>query len=235
MFYVATNRRQWTPASFYSQGAGLVEEIISWANPPDRRRMLEIGCGAGRMLIHLSPHFERAEGADIAPEMIAAARAASLPDNVRLTITSGADLRPFEDGSIGFVFSYQVFQHIPDRGVIGDYLAEVCRILSPCGRAALQFDTRDEPAWRRLALRLPDPLLPRTRRRFIRRYPVPQEWLARELQVAGLIVADERGRDTHEHWVLVETRKLGRAPSIQVESAPYAEGPGSPGPRGGRS
>lgn len=202
MFYVASNRRDWTPRDFYTQGAELAEWILHWADPQDRQRMLEIGCGAGRMLMHLARHFERAQGVDISPEMIAAARCADLPDNVELTVSSGIDLAPLSEETFGFVFSFQVFQHIPDRTVIASYLAEISRVLSERGKAALQFDTRPDSRARRLALRLPDPVLPRTRRRFIRRYPVPAAWLGEQLRGAGLDVLDERSPGTGEHWLL---------------------------------
>ena len=39
----------------------------------------------------------------------------------------------FQTGSIDFCYSYAVFQHIPDKAVIRNYLREVCRVLKPGG------------------------------------------------------------------------------------------------------
>src|SRR5919201_3434483 len=101
-------------------------------------RMIEIGCGLGRMLVHFAPHFERVDGVDIAPEMIEGARQADLPPNVHLTVTSGSDLAPFAESAFDFAFSFQVFQHIPDEAVIASYLREFRRVLRPGGRAVAQ-------------------------------------------------------------------------------------------------
>lgn len=205
MFYVATSRREWDPSDFYAQGGELVESVLAWAGDLDRGQMLEVGCGAGRMLAHFAPHFDLVYGIDIAPEMIAAARKANLPANIELATSSGTDLRFFADDSFGFAFSLLVFQHIPDRDVVAGYLAEIARVLRPAAKAVLHFDTRPDPALRRLALSMPDRLLPRTRRRFIRRYPVSQGWLSARLAGAGLEVLDERSPGTEDHFMLCRT------------------------------
>ena len=210
MFYVATNRTDWSAEDFYSVGRGFAEDVLEWAGTElGRERMVEIGCGAGRMLVHFAPAFARVDGFDIAPEMLEAARRHGLPDNVRLTVGSGADLRPVEDASTDFVFSREVFQHIPDRDVIATYVSETARILRPGGRAVLHFDTRRQSLRRRLALMLPDRLLPRARRRYIRRYPVPAEWPGEVVAASGLRVLDERFPASDLHLLLVERPRTG--------------------------
>ena len=201
-FYIASNRREWSDDAFYSQGAELAASTLQWAAPLGGERMLEIGCGAGRMLVHFTGAFERVDGVDIAPEMIAASRAADLPSNVHLEVNSGTDLGAFDDGSFDFVFALMVFQHIPDRAVVGSYLEEVARVVRPGAKAVLHFDTRPESVMRRLALKLPDALLPRTRRRFIRRYPLAEDWARDALGTAGMVIEDERGVGSPEHFVL---------------------------------
>jgi SAM-dependent methyltransferase len=205
MFYIATNRRSWAEAEFFSQGRELVRDVLAWAgNDIGRERMIEIGSGLGRMLVHFAPHFERVDGVDIAPEMIEGARQADLPPNIHLTATSGSDLAPFEDADFDFAFSFQVFQHIPDEAVIASYLREIQRVLKPGGRAVVQFDSRPHRPVERLVLALPDAALPRTRRRYIRRYRLPAHRSAALATRAGLRVADERGRATEEHLLLLE-------------------------------
>lgn len=207
MYYVATNRERWDAASFYEMGREFAEEVIAWAGDGvGSERMLEIGCGAGRMLVHFARHFDRVDGIDIAPEMLEQARG-HMPDNVALSVVDGASLDDFEAQSVDFVFSVQVFQHIPDRGVIAAYLGESARVLRGGGRAVLQFDSRPDPLLRRLVLRLPDPLLPRDRRRFIRRYPVPPGWPTAAGTAAGLTLIDERAPGTEDHLVLFERRR----------------------------
>ena len=205
LHYVASNRDGWTAGDFYAMGADRAADVLEWARPR-RGRMLELGCGAGRMLVHFAPAFERVDGVDIAPEMLAAARAAPMPANVTLGLVDGASLGPFEDGSFDFAFSLQVFQHVPDREVVARYIGEVGRVLKPGGRAVLQFDSRPQAAIRRLILRLPDALLPRDHRRYIRRYPVAPAWPGDRAAAAGLALVDERGIGTDDHLVLVERR-----------------------------
>ena len=204
LHYVAANRDNWDEEGFYAMGADLAAEVLEWAGPGvGRERMLEIGCGAGRMLVHFAPVFEHVVGVDIAPEMIERARP-RMPENVGLVVVDGADLEPVADASVDLVLSIQVFQHVPEREVIGAYLEETARVLRPGGRAVLHFDTRPDPLARRLLLHLPDPLLPRDRRRYIRRYPLPRTWPRERAAAAGLAVVDERDPGSTDHLVLVE-------------------------------
>jgi SAM-dependent methyltransferase len=204
MFYVAANRTEWSAEDFYSVGRELVEDVLAWAGDGLRRnRMAEIGCGAGRFLVHFAGEFEHVDGLDIAPEMIETARP-HMPENVHLTVSSGADLAPLADGSVDFVFSNQVFQHIPDPGVIGAYVAETARVLRPGARAVLHFDTLRRPITRRLARALPDRLLRREHRRYIRRYPLPTGWPRATAEAAGLTVVEEQTPGTVWHMLLLE-------------------------------
>ena len=81
-------------------------------------------------------------------------------------------------------------------------MEECARVLRPDGRAVLQFDSRPNGLARRLALALPDALLPRDHRRYIRRYPVPADWPAAAGSGAGLRQLDERGEGGDHHLVL---------------------------------
>jgi SAM-dependent methyltransferase len=117
-----------------------------------------------------------------------------------LTATSGADLAPFEDGAFDFVFSHLVFQHIPEEPVVASYLREVARVLTPTGLALLQFDTRPPSRLAAALAVLPDPLLPRRRRRHMRRHRRDPDRLRALARAAGLEPARERGAPGPEHW-----------------------------------
>ena len=183
-------------------GRDLVEWVMSWVGDGvGRERMLEIGCGVGRTAVHFAAHFERVDGIDVSPGMIELAHSLGPPPNVALSVGSGADLRPFGDASFDFVFSHLVFQHVTDEGLIGDYLAEIARVLAAGGTALLQFDTRPARHWAVPLGALPDRLLPRRRRRHVRRYPRRASRL-RELSAAGgLAVVEERGEHGPQHWL----------------------------------
>src|SRR5947208_3020563 len=97
---------------------------------PDARRGLEIGCGPGRLMRPMSRHFGEIHGVDVSDEMIRLARAnlSEIP-HVQAHHTSGSDLSLFPDNYFDFVYSYAVFQHIPSREVVVNYIAEAARVL----------------------------------------------------------------------------------------------------------
>ena len=76
-FYVDTARRDWTDAEFFRSGEGTVsEEILTdminicQGKDPKRMRVLEIGCGAGRVTRALAQVFGEVYGVDISGEMV---------------------------------------------------------------------------------------------------------------------------------------------------------------------
>jgi len=137
--YVATLQEQWTDDEFFESGATWVRYHIEsgladicMGRPASEMRILEIGCGAGRMTLPLSKIFGEVNAVDISPEMIARAQEA-LRDrkNVHLQVNSGADLSLFPDEHFDFVFSAIVFQHIPSAAIIENYIKESWRVLRP--------------------------------------------------------------------------------------------------------
>jgi SAM-dependent methyltransferase len=140
--YVNTARQDWTDEEFFLSGEQMVaEEILTdmtnvcqglW---PKRMKVLEIGCGAGRVTRALSDVFGQVHAVDVSGEMIGQARKA-LADrpNVVLYQNNGADLSVLPpDLRLDFAFSCIVFQHIPSREVIESYVREVHRVLRPGG------------------------------------------------------------------------------------------------------
>ncbi len=96
-------------------------------------RVLDIGCGMGRMDKHVAPLVGELHGVDVSGEMIRLAkqRLANLP-NVYFHETNGRDLRIFDAETFDFVFSYITFQHIP-RPIVYEYIREVHRVLKKDG------------------------------------------------------------------------------------------------------
>lgn len=112
------------------------------------KRLLEIGCGVGRMTRHFAGRFAHVTAVDVSGEMIRKARELNghLP-NVRFEETSGTDLRAFPDASFDAVLSYIVFQHIPSRQIIYGYVDEALRVLRPEG--SFFFQARNDFAHQR--------------------------------------------------------------------------------------
>lgn len=198
-FYVA---HRWTGERFYVHGAEIVEEALAWARPLRRGQALDIGCGLGRMTRALDAHFDEVAGIDVSTEMLRQAAERHPEHDIRwLRIDAGAF--PLADATIDFAFSHDVFQHIPSPEVIGGYLRELRRTLRADARAVLHFDTQPRPWYRPLLYRLPDRLLPRAQRRFIRRYPLRSAALHAMIADARLEIVDERQTATRFHQVLL--------------------------------
>ncbi len=197
--YVATGKKEWTDEEFFRSGeANVRQQILNdminicQGKDPSEMRVLEIGCGAGRLTRALAKVFGRVDGVDVSGEMIERARRslrgegaiACLGDlwrrtlrqagqvirgevapaafgrdlietlvclpgdlrdfpNARVWQNNGADLAMFGDSQFDFAFSYIVFQHIPSRAVIENYVREVGRVLKP--GALFKFQVQGVP------------------------------------------------------------------------------------------
>ncbi len=93
---------------------------------------LEIGCGVGRITRSLLEDFGRVIGVDVSPEMIGLVKAHGWPRATFFAV-SGRDLAEVESESVDFVFSFAVFQHVPDKDAILHYFQETARVLRPGG------------------------------------------------------------------------------------------------------
>jgi SAM-dependent methyltransferase len=172
-YYIATGRADWTDEEFFASGeqqvAGQIlndmENVCQGRNPASMR-VLEIGCGAGRITRALACIFDEVHAVDISSEMIAQARAALAGQpNVFLYRNNGMDLSVVPDRPFDFAFSVIVFQHIPSREVIESYFREVARLLRPGALFKVQVQRRPElPLRWRLTGKIPLPI----RKRFLR-------------------------------------------------------------------
>ena len=111
-------------------------------------KILEIGCGIGGMTEYLAQVFGEVYGVDVSGEMIRIAKnRLQQVSNVWLKEGSGKDLAEYNDGIFDFVFSFIVFQHIPCRQVILDYIGEAHRVLKPGGIFKFQLQGCTNPEW----------------------------------------------------------------------------------------
>jgi SAM-dependent methyltransferase len=144
-YYVQTDQEQWSDEAYFRSGEVNVErEILTdmgnvcQGMDPRRMRVLEIGCGTGRITRALAMQFGEVYAVDISGEMIRQARE-SLRDypNAHVFQNNGCDLDAVRDAlggnPVDFAFSYIVFQHIPSREVIENYVREVYKLLRPGG------------------------------------------------------------------------------------------------------
>jgi ubiquinone/menaquinone biosynthesis C-methylase UbiE len=138
-YYVDTSRKDWTDDTFFASGQTAIEEDIltdminiCQGRVPKAMRIIEIGCGAGRLTQALSNVFGEVHAVDVSGEMVAQAKAA-LGDrpHVHLYQNNGCDLSVIPPGEYDFAYSAIVFQHIPSREIIENYVREVHRLLKP--------------------------------------------------------------------------------------------------------
>jgi SAM-dependent methyltransferase len=103
------------------------------AAPP--ARILDVGCGTGRLTLRLSHEFARSRvvGCDFSRGMLRQARARS----ASLALAQGdAQRPPFADGSFDAVVSTEAFHWFPDPDAA---LAGFHRLLAPRGRLLIAF------------------------------------------------------------------------------------------------
>lgn len=156
-YFVNTAKTDWTDEEFFQSGECTVkEEILTdmqnicQGKDPRQMRVLEIGCGAGRVTRALARVFGEVHGVDVSGEMVRQARQslAAYP-NAHIYRNNGTDLTVLEGfpgrlrqwgvpprllptpAPFDFAFSTIVFQHIPSREIIENYVREVHRLLRP--------------------------------------------------------------------------------------------------------
>ncbi|MBL8236134.1 MAG: class I SAM-dependent methyltransferase [Bryobacterales bacterium] len=138
-YYVNTATEEWTDETFFASGERTVaEEILTdmtnicQGRDPKQMKILEIGCGAGRVTRAFANLFGEVHAVDVSGEMVArATRAVESFPGAHIYQNNGMDLTVIPGGDYDFAFSTIVFQHIPSREVIENYVREVSRLLRP--------------------------------------------------------------------------------------------------------
>ena len=152
-------------AEFWAGGEKDLERLLEIGGvsfgPTDR--VLDIGCGVGRLTRAAAARAGFVTGIDISAEMVSQARAnlAGL-GNVELQVGDGTSLRPIPDASVDAVISHVVFQHIPDPAITLGYVGEIGRVLRSGGWATFQVSndpsihaaSHPRPSWLKRALGL---------------------------------------------------------------------------------
>jgi hypothetical protein len=140
-----TRGNRWKQAAFFRTGDDEVERLLrrlaALGVAPRSGRALDFGCGIGRITQALAGRFDRVDGVDIAPSMIAQARRLSRdrPGCV-YRVNDRPDLAIFPDGCFDLVYSVYVLQHMEPR-YSRRYVGEFVRLLAPGGVAVFQLPT----------------------------------------------------------------------------------------------
>jgi SAM-dependent methyltransferase len=104
-----------------------------------RTRLLDFGCGVGRVTRMFARHFDEVVGVDVAPSMIEWARSLHADCNQCMFVLNRApNLQCFASESFSVVYSRIVLQHIRPAVVEG-YIPELIRVLQPGGVLMFQL------------------------------------------------------------------------------------------------
>lgn len=141
----------WELSEFYSTGLQDINRIHRQVRE-DRiqyGRVMDFGCGPGRLTQALAARSQSVVGVDISSTMIAKANAYNkFPDKVTYHVNSAPALPDFQPDSFDLVFSYITLQHI-DPQYSTAYIREFFRVCKHGGHVLFNLPT-EPPAFFKL-------------------------------------------------------------------------------------
>lgn len=140
-WHIATKYRTESD-DFFESGAAEVDEFLEFAGASLNKsdRLLEIGCGVGRMTRRLAELAGTVIASDVSGEMLSRAREnLSARSNITFLELSGPGELPLADEAVTAVFSYITMQHVPTATAQERYFAESLRVLAPGGWMLIQY------------------------------------------------------------------------------------------------
>ncbi len=129
----------------YNRGDDFVKILNKFNLISKKSKVLDIGCGVGRVEYSLHKYVDYLVGVDISYSMVRLAKKNISYPNTRFYENNGKDLRLFKDNSFDLIFSVIVFQHLPTT-VLENYLKESYRVLTDNGGLIFQIslDEKDK-------------------------------------------------------------------------------------------
>lgn len=102
-------------------------------------RLLDIGCGIGRLSYCLAEHFGEVVGVDIAEPMLLEAQSHNKSTNVTFRMMSLTAIESGQDGTYDTVFANEVFHYL-DWKTLTRYSQDAYRLLRPNGEYVFQMN-----------------------------------------------------------------------------------------------
>lgn len=138
----------------YARQSSYLPGIAEFLGPLSGRRVLELGCGGGKLAVLLAKSGAHVSAVDISPTSIELARSRAemndVADNVAFAV-SAAESLPYEDGRFDVVFGSAILHHV-NSDQVGP---ELRRVLRPGGKAAFSEPLGTNPAVRFARAHLP--------------------------------------------------------------------------------
>jgi SAM-dependent methyltransferase len=142
----------WDEAAFAESGtrkaAGLLRRLDELGVPERHDSALDFGCGLGRLSLPLATRFAEVVGVDIAPEMVAGARARAAAGGVAGARFAVDGDEPLEPASFDLVYCGLVLQHQPGARAALRLLDRLAGLVCPGGALVVQVPTWLSPRLR---------------------------------------------------------------------------------------
>lgn len=133
---------KWNPDEFFSTGDKEASRVLKMCEstglPITFDKMLDFGCGVGRMTRGFSKAFRSCTGVDVSQNMVDLAQKYNADRPNCEFVTSSSPRLPFEDGTFDFVFTTLVLQHLPTQQLILNFISEFFRVAKVGGAVVFQ-------------------------------------------------------------------------------------------------
>jgi SAM-dependent methyltransferase len=137
----------WDTKAYAQNGAfvqDLADGVVEWLTPQPGERILDLGCGDGRLTERILAAGADVVGVDASPTMIEAARARGIR-----AVEAKAEELPHDDAMFDAVFSNAALHWVRDQDAM---MAQVHRVLEPRGRFVAEMGGHGNIAAIRVAL-----------------------------------------------------------------------------------
>lgn len=141
---------QWDKADFYGTGQRWVDALMQQVNESSTLtqfgRVMDFGCGPGRLTRYLASYFDECVGVDVSKSMVDLARAENLTyNNCQFVHNTQPNLKRWVSHSFDMVVSQMTLQHMSRPEHIQAFITEFLRIIHPDG--LIIFQLPEQVSW----------------------------------------------------------------------------------------
>lgn len=138
---------KWDENDFFDTGKKEIGTVIIYLrergiNLKKINRVLDFGCGVGRLTRALTTYFPNVYGIDISQTMITSAKKLNTNYHCTFILNNREYTSIFPNSHFDFIYSYNVLQHFPDKKTALKQISDFIRVLKPSGIALFQFPSR---------------------------------------------------------------------------------------------